>query len=301
MKPINFKVTILSMIFLLALSLVNKSFSQSSDNIYTSLENGSVDLIKHKRKAEQDIAYHTEEKKELANQNKNDKTTEQDSSFKKGKNWFQNPTAIRYMFTSSGYSVGKGKGYYQNYMLFGNFAGYGFTDNLTLGVGIGIVPLHELHVPFSANAKYTIPIVDNKWNAGTGLFYSYIDGEQQAIGYGVVTYGSMDTNLSAGVGFVWSNYEPAVKPVLALNGMIRLTKNFALVGESWFITSKKFTYSYDATTQEIVKTFKNYEFDFLYGLSLRFMVKWGSLDIGMTNYFYGEAVPSVSINIPFGK
>jgi len=288
MKPINFKRTLLGMLFLLALSLVNKSFSQFSDNIYASVENRSADLGKHKNKEGQDIVYQSEKMGALANQNKRDKTSEQDAHFRNRTNWFENPTANRYMFTPTGYSIGKDKGYYQNYMVLGNFAGYGLTDNLTLGIGVTpiLVYLLDVEIVVSANAKFTIPIVDNKWNAGAGLLYSNIEGDPQVIGYSIVTYGSRDNNISVGAGFAWEQYRNT-KPVFTLSGMLRLSENFALVGESWLLLSKHYS--------------STYEVDYLYGISLRCMVNWGSIDVGMSNVYTETPIPTFSLMIPFGK
>jgi hypothetical protein len=80
------------------------------------------------------------------------------------------------------------------------------------------------------------------WHIGGGLIYTHIpklDEEFPAlragIGYGVVTYGSADNNVSGGLGYAIDETGFDNTPVLHYGAQKRLGRNWALVNEGYVL------------------------------------------------------------------
>ena len=218
------------------------------------------------------------------------------SNYKNGQYWFDNPNAHRYLYGPSGYSLEKGTGYYQNFMLFYNSVSYGFSDRITAGLGIIPYTFGE-GLFFSLQAKYAIPIVENKWSTAIGVQYINAIGEQVGIGYGVLTYGSKDHHLTLGAGYGWSEDNLANAPIITISGMTRLGRKFGIVSENWLLPQEEGIYEIN-TAGEYVYRQTGTSYNLLYGLSCRYIGESLTIDFGVVGIDAG-AIPLVGVVLPF--
>ena len=174
------------------------------------------------------------------------------SNMKDGSYWFKNPHPTRYLFTPSAFNLEKGEGYYQNTYIIFNSVAYGVTDFLSLGAGVELISLFAGNGGpiFFVNVKGGGEIAKN-FRLGANVLYvnvpTVFDDEQERygafIGGGLATYGSLDHNVTAGVGYALAEGEFSSNPVFNLSGMTRIGKRTALVSENWiFAESALFSY-----------------------------------------------------------
>jgi len=158
---------------------------------------------------------------------------------KDGTYWLDNPQATRYFWAPNGYNLKKGEGYYQNVWVFFNQAVYGFTDHLSAGVGV--VPLFLFAgapTPVWITAKFSLPVVENKFNVGAGALVGTVIGESNTgfgILYGISTIGSKDKNLNIGLGWAFAGGEMAKNPTVNISAMIRTGPKGYFITENYFI------------------------------------------------------------------
>lgn len=152
-----------------------------------------------------------------------------------------NPNSTRYLFAPSAIPLKKGEGYYQNVMIGLNSLNYGLTDYLSISAGL------ELFSSFSSlftqgnfvlgfvNVKTGFQVTD-KLHLGAGVLAGGAflqNGGRGAIGYGLATYGSPNSNITVGAGLgkigeKWKN-----DPVITINGMHMINRKVGLVTENW--------------------------------------------------------------------
>src|SRR5690606_10242307 len=151
-----------------------------------------------------------------------------DSRMRDGEYWFENPNATRYLFSPSAFSLKKGEAYYQNTYLLLNSINIGVTDNITIGGGFELISTFSGTPAFYITPKATFEVND-KWRAGGGLLYVNAIGLDEGfsglgIGYGIVTYGNTDDNVTMGMGYGFVDDEFSKRPVLNLSGMKRISR-----------------------------------------------------------------------------
>lgn len=158
---------------------------------------------------------------------------------KNGTYWFDNPQATRYFWAPNGYNLKAGEGYYQNVWILFNQAVYGFTDYFS--GGIGTVPLFLFagaSSPAWIMAKFSVPVVENKFNLGIGALMGTVIGEENTgfgILYGITTFGSKDKNLNIGLGWGYAGGEMAKNPTVNISAMIRTGAKGYFITENYFI------------------------------------------------------------------
>jgi len=158
---------------------------------------------------------------------------------KDGTFWLDNPQATRYFWAPNGYNLKKGEGYYQNVWILFNQAVYGLTDHFSAGVGV--VPLFLFAgtaTPAWITAKFSIPVVENKFNIGAGGLVGTVIGEENTgfgILYGITTFGSKDKNLNVGLGWAFAGGEMAKRPTVNIGAMIRTGPKGYFITENYFI------------------------------------------------------------------
>lgn len=162
----------------------------------------------------------------------------QKSDVVEGELWFSNPHATRYFFGTNGYGLRKGEAYYQNTWILFNQLNYGITNHISLGGGI--VPLFLFAgapTPVFLTPKVTVPIVKDKVNLGAGVLYAFVLGEEFGfgIGYGALSFGNRDNNLTLGAGWAFADGEWATSPTLTLGGMTRVGRKTYLITENYYI------------------------------------------------------------------
>jgi len=177
---------------------------------------------------------------------------------KDGTYWLDNPQATRYFWAPNGYNLKQGEGYYQNVWVLFNQAVYGITNHFS--AGIGTVPLFLFSSPYSPawiTAKYSVPVVENKFNLGAGALMGTVIGESNTgfgIFYGIATFGSKDKNLNIGLGWGYADGDIASTPTINISGMIRTGAKGYFITENYFIgTSDEFVVMMMVGGRRIIK------------------------------------------------
>lgn len=165
---------------------------------------------------------------------------------KKDPYWFTNPNATRYLFGPSAFNLNKGEGYYQNTYLVLNSFNVGITNNFSLGAGFellstfGSISSGEFTPIFFVTPKVGFEVA-KKFHLGGGLLYVSVPGIMSdnrtsvGIGYAIGTYGTLDHNITGGLGWGFADGEVSDAPIITLSGMTRISRKAALVTENWFV------------------------------------------------------------------
>jgi len=209
---------------------------------------------------------------------------------KEGKYWFPNPQSTRYFWSPNGYGLKKGEGYYQNIWVLWNQFAYGLSDNFSIGGGI--IPLFLFGgtpTPVFITAKFSIPVVENKFNLGAGAIAGTILGEEETgfgILYGISTFGTPDNNVTFGLGYGFAGGEWASSPMININGMFRISSRGYFITENYYI---------NAGGENVV----------LITLGGRRIIKKAALDFGLVipiaDIGQFVAIPWLGFTVPFGK
>lgn len=213
------------------------------------------------------------------------------SELVEGEFWYANPHSTRSFFGPTGYGLRKGEAYYQNTWIFYNQISYGATDYFSIGGGL--LPLFLFAgspTPVWITPKVSIPIVKEKVNLGAGALLAWVLGEDFGfgIGYGVLTLGSRDRNLTLGAGWAFSDGLWADSPTLTLSGMTRVGRKTYLLTENYYIgVSGDSSFGILSVGGRSVQ--KRLSID--YGLVF---------PVGLEQYVF-FAIPWLGISIPFGK
>lgn len=164
-----------------------------------------------------------------------------ESHFRKGSYWFPNPHSTRYLYGPSAYNLKKGEAYYQNTWLVLNAFNVGLTNNFSIGAGIELVSTFSAGEPiFFITPKVGYEVAD-KFNAGGGVLYVNVPGFDSSsrsslgIAYAIGTYGTLDNNITGGVGWGFVEGDFQARPIITFSGMTRVSKKTALVTENWLI------------------------------------------------------------------
>jgi hypothetical protein len=158
---------------------------------------------------------------------------------KDGTYWLDNPQATRYFWAPNGYNLKSGEGYYQNVWVFFNQAVFGLTDHISAGVGV--IPLFLFAgapTPAWITAKFSVPVIENKFNLGAGALIGTVIGEDKTgfgILYGISTFGSKDKNLNIGLGWAFAGGEMAKNPTVNISAIIRTGPKGYFITENYFI------------------------------------------------------------------
>jgi hypothetical protein len=233
---------------------------------------------------------------------KNEREFKDASVTETGTIWFKNPNSTRYLFAPSAFQLKKGEGYYQNIYGAGNAVNYGITDNITIGGG--------LMGPFAAyiNLKAGVKLGEYVSLAGgaivgNALFPVNGNSTGVGLGFGVVTIGNYDHNITVGSGYGFLNENGKViqqkKPMYVVNAMARLGKKHAFVTENWIVNVQGDPFDRGLNSSSHYETFFSYAF--------RFMGERSTLDAGFINtpaliekgWYIG--IPYIGFVIRFGN
>lgn len=205
---------------------------------------------------------------------------------KKGDFWFPNPQSTRYFWSPNGYGLKKGEGYYQNIWVLWNQFAYGVTDNISIGAGVIPVFLFGGPTPVFGTAKFSIPVVENKFNVGGGAILGTVLGDGTSLGimYGIATLGSTDSNVTFGMGYGYADGGWANAPAISFSGMFRISKKGYILTENYLLSG-------DSDTGVIVT------------IGGRSIIRKAALDYGLViplGVDAGIALPWLGMTIPFG-
>lgn len=148
---------------------------------------------------------------------------------------FENPHDTRYFFSPSAIPVKKKKLYYQNVQVTGNFFNYGISDNISVGGGFEFISTLSGEPIWFLTPKVGFQLSEKVY-AGGGLISAGFAGEGSAtLGYGVLTYGVSESNVSLAAGFGIADGEFSESPTVVISGTHRVSNSIALLTENYVI------------------------------------------------------------------
>lgn len=150
-----------------------------------------------------------------------------------GKFGFENPHDTRYFFGPTAIPIGKKEGYYQNVLVAFNFVNVGITKNISIGGGFEFIST-VLGSPIGLITPKIGFQVAEKLYLGAGIFAGGMLGETGAgMGYGVITYGQPEANISFGTGYAILPNEESL-PVFMFSAFKRTGRTVGLMTENYF-------------------------------------------------------------------
>jgi hypothetical protein len=205
--------------------------------------------------------------------------------------WLPNPQSSRYYWAPNGYGLEKGTSYYQNIWILYNQFSAGITNNFSIGAGM--LPLFLFagaSTPLWIVPKFSIPVVENKVNIGTGAFLGTILGEQTGLFgllYGTTTFGSRDKNISVGLAYGFADDQWQKAPVINVSSLIRTGPKAYFITENYVITiDQKLLVLISAGGRSIIRNI---------GLDYSLWIPIGSV---LESFV---AIPFLGVTIPIGK
>lgn len=205
--------------------------------------------------------------------------------------WLPNPQSSRYFWAPNGYGLEKGSSYYQNIWILYNQFSIGLSDNFSMGAGM--LPLFLFGgsaTPFWIVPKFSIPVVENKFNVGTGAFLGTIIGEQTGVFgllYGTATFGSRDKNLSLGLAYGFADGEWMKVPIINVSYLVR-------TGPKGYFVSENYVISFDG---EVVVLISAGGRSIIRNIGLDYSL-WIPLGAEMGSFI---AIPFIGITIPIAR
>ena len=168
-------------------------------------------------------------------------TSERGGSIRNGQYYFPNPNATRLIFAPTGRMLEAGEGYFSDYWVFFPGISIGIADMVSIGGGMSIFP----GVDLSEQLLYLTPKVgvakSENFNAAVGALYvavpGFDDGARESAGmlYGVGTWGSLDNNVTAGLGYGFADGDLTSSPAVLIGGEARASPRISVVTENYII------------------------------------------------------------------
>lgn len=191
-----------------------------------------------------------------------------------------------YFTSHSAYGLKKKEGYYQNVWIFFNNVSYGVTDNLSVGLGTYATFFFTDVFPFWVTARYSMPIVENKFNIGVGGVLGSVEDTNFGYVYGMATLGPRDRNITIGVGSGFAEGEFS-DLLFTIDGIYRVSPKFYLIIENYLIQDIE-GFEFDAN------------FTFIGGRSI---LGRASLEYGLltSNQFEFLGIPLLGVTLPLHK
>ena len=158
----------------------------------------------------------------------------------------------RLFFAPTGRGLRKGEATLQDVNVYLVGINYGLTDNLSLGGYVSVVPgLNPNEQFLVVTPKLSYPIAANL-HAGVGLLYVRVpdfsisnngtrtsNGIGAGLGYGVITYGGADDNLTFGLGYGFVNNSVGSTPLLMAGGQKRVSRRISLISENYLLADSQ--------------------------------------------------------------
>jgi len=148
----------------------------------------------------------------------------------------------RLFFAPTGRGLRRGEGTLQDVDVYLIGVNYGITDNLSVGGYMSAFPglgLDEQFLVFTP--KLSFPVSDNV-HFGAGVLYVRVptfdsrgSGIGAGIGYGALTYGSADNNVTVGVGYGFVSGDVGSTPIVQVGGQVRVSRRVSLISENYII------------------------------------------------------------------
>jgi hypothetical protein len=168
------------------------------------------------------------------------------SAGRDGRPWFPHGNLTSLVLGPTGRTLPRGGGQFALYEILFPTVSYGFTDRLTLGAGVTIVPglgldeqvvhlLPKVGVVRSESVNIAVGALILRAND----LFDDDEGASDPFGilYGVGTFGGPDANLTTGIGYGFFGDDLASQPLLQVGGQLRFAERGALITENWFFRS----------------------------------------------------------------
>jgi len=152
---------------------------------------------------------------------------------------FPSSHATRYFFGPSAIPLKKGKGYYHNVYLVGNFVNVGITDNFSFGGGLEFFSTVYGRPIYFLTPKVGFEVKENVHVGGGFLTAGMVGEGNVTMGYGVSTLGSSDKNASFGMGFGVADDDLGV--TFVFSGTTRVSNSIALLTENYVFKNSQNT------------------------------------------------------------
>lgn len=227
----------------------------------------------------------------------------------KGIESIPNPNPTRYFFVPSAFNLKKGEVYFQNTYLFINSLNVGFSNHFSLGAGIEILSTFgnfDNWSPICFLAPKVGFKVAEMWHVGAGVLWANLgqlvdwnstSGNRSLfLGYGLLTYGTIENNLTFGMGSNWSKGNHTKNPTFTLNGMFRIGRKTAFITENWLIAYSNNHSIYDYSTYQYNEWNTN-EYMAFVSYGVRFFGSKLSVDLGFINN--ADIVKTIFIGVPY--
>jgi hypothetical protein len=161
-----------------------------------------------------------------------------------------NPHYSRYFFAPSAFNLKKGERYYQNTYLVLNSLNWGLTDHFSLGVSLELTSTFGVmngnwSPIYLITPKYGFGLAKNL-NAAFGALIVGTGAQTEGVqlGYGLLTYGNTENNITLGASLGWINGETMKSPPMTLSAMKRIGRKASFITENWIVPKLGSLYSY---------------------------------------------------------
>lgn len=151
---------------------------------------------------------------------------------------FPNSHDTRYFFGPTAIPTQKNKGYYQNILVVGNFVNYGITKNISLAGGFEFLSLIYGDPTWFFMPKIGFKLKKNVHLAGGAFVVGGRTGGTASLGYGALTLGTSEHNLTFGGGYGTSSRDHVNYSAFMLSGTVRASNNISLLTENYIIAQK---------------------------------------------------------------
>lgn len=159
-------------------------------------------------------------------------------------NYFDIGNGNRLFFAPTARGLRQGEASLQDVSVYFLGFNYGLTNNFSLGGYVSLVPgLSPSEQLLVLTPKVSFPLSE-KVHVGAGLLYARIpnfdsngSGTGAGIGYGLVTYGSADNNLTFGLGYGFVEGTIGSTPLLQLGGQARVSRRISLISENYLLAN----------------------------------------------------------------
>lgn len=163
-----------------------------------------------------------------------------ESDYYLGRFRFPNPHDTRYFFGPTGIPIKQKSGYYQNVLLTTNFINYGITKNISIGGGFEFISTILRNPIWFLTPKIGFDVSNNVHAAGGVLVAGFAAEGTATLGYGVITLGKSETNLSLGLGYGYMDGDLAKYPAIMISGTHRVSNAISLLSENYIIPNSGF-------------------------------------------------------------
>lgn len=161
--------------------------------------------------------------------------------------WLNNPHATRLLFAPTAIPLKKNEGYYQNIYIIGNMFNYGLADNFSAGGGFDFISMFATMgsdwTPFlNFNVKSGFKISEKFHAAVGGIYFLVPNNFSAGLAYGLGTYGTYNSNISLGLGWIFYDNYFEKNPAIMIGAMGRLSEKTYFITENWILPLYDGTY-----------------------------------------------------------